>query len=149
VWSSQTLQGWGDRRVLLRYSRSPTERCSTLSTHVSCHECCLVLEFSVFDWGHVIFASRDNTWYQGKASCLHSGIIPFPLVVENNDLAFSPVCTSQCQFIFDCNSPHPASQPTNSRFKFGWQRSGAVRSRAACDHGSPHPLFVLLSIFAQ
>jgi len=68
VWSSQTQRGSGDRRVLLRYSRRPIERCLTLSAHVSssCRERWLVLGLSVFDWGHVSL----NTRHRRKAGCL-------------------------------------------------------------------------------
>jgi len=47
--------------------------------------------------------------------------------------------------------PHHALQQSdaNSRFKFGWQRKGAVCARAACDHGSPHALLALSSIRAH
>jgi len=43
----------------------------------------------------------------------------------------------------------PALQHANSKFKFGWQRKGAVCARAACDHGSPHALLALSSIRAR
>ena len=65
---------------------------------------------------------------------------------------YRPVAsTSQYRPTLDCNSPHPASslKHANTRFEFGWQRSGIFSSRAACDHGSPHALSALSLICAR
>jgi len=66
-----------------------------------------------------------------------------------NPAANAPQSASSNVPTFGSTSPHHALRHANSRFRFGWQRKGAVCARAVCDHGSPHALLALSSIRAR